>query len=380
MKRFIGCLLFILLASCSQLPGAAPTPSPLPPPTDTPTAAPTDTVIPTPSPTGTFTPLPTATATPRSVIHAGNAASLAKAFQIQHPDTRSLMFAPGSDWLLIGSGDVSRGNFLVSLWWPDQQQSFDLMPAAATVWDAAFSPDGKRAAYVIDNPNQDFRAFIVDVESKSMITGLDGGGTAYCLAYSPDGTKLALGGLYDFPNGVIWLYDTAANALIYELAVQNQTVADLVFSPDGARLYSAGSDGRIRIWNTADGTLANNFQKGRQTAQIALSPEGSFLASTSCSSNDAYGCTKGGVTVWKTADGKALKTFNDIANSVAFSPDGSLLLTGGNYHDPIVRIRYTATWEEIASAETMAYRMALSPDGRLFATADYEDVLIWSIQ
>jgi len=381
MKRFICCV-FLFLASCSMAPVSSPTtmPSQTSLPTDTQTPIPADTDTPTPTPTGTSTPLPTATATPRSVIHAGNAASLAKAFQLQHPDTRSLEFAPASDWLLIGSGDASRGNYLVSMWWPDQETIFDLMSASATVWEAAFSPDGKRAAYVVDNPNRDFRGYVIDVELKSQIAGLSGNGTAYCLAFSPDGSQLALGGQVESPNGMIWMYETSTWGLIYELPVQNQNVLDLVFSPDGARLYSTGTDGRIRIWKTADWTLLNNFQKGRQANQFALSPEGSFLVSISCSTHDAFGCTKGSVVVWKTADGKMLKTFDDIADSVAFSPDGSLLATGGNYHDPFVRIRYTATWEILGSAAAMAYRLAFSPDGRLLATADYEDLMIWTIQ
>jgi WD40 repeat protein len=382
MNRNFYCLFLLLLAACSALPAGTPTASPSATafPTATQTPAPTETATPSPTPTETLTSTPTITATPRSAIHAGNAGSLAKAFQTSHPDTRSLEFAPGSDWLLIGSGDASRGNYLVSLWWPDQEQMFNLMSAASTVWEATFSPDGSWVAYVADNPGRGFRGHVVDVASKSQIANLPGSGTAYCLEFSPDGTKLALGGITDYPDGVIWLYDTSTWELIYDLPVQGQTVSDLEFSPDGTRLYSAGTDGRIRIWNVAEKTLLNNFQKGRQANRIALSPEGSFLASIYCTNHDAYGCTKGGAVVWNTADGKALATFEDIALAVAFSPDGSLLATGGDYHDPFIRLRYTATWAQVGLAATMATCLAFSPDGRLLASADYEDVLIWTIQ
>jgi len=305
---------------------------------------------------------------------------MVKAFQLPHADTRSLEFAPNSNWLLIASGDPSRGNYLVSLWWPDQENYSDLVPASATVWDAAFSPDGRWAAYVVDNPNKDTRGFVVDVASKTQVASLAGTGVAYTTAFSPDGKQLALGGLGAYPKGAVWIYDTSSWALLYELAVQGQTVQDLVFSPDGNLLYSSGSDGRIRVWNAADGALLDNFQSGRQANRLALSPEGSLLASIFCNATDAYGCTKGGVVVWDAAKGKIVKTFTDIAQSVAFSPDGSLLVTGGGFHDPVVRFRYTATWNSVGRIETMAYCLALSPDGRLLAAADYEDVTIWEAQ
>jgi WD40 repeat protein len=382
MNRGICCLFLLLLTSCAATPPATPTaslsPSLTPSVTSSPT--PTDTATPTQTPTETITPSPTVTPTPRSAIHAGNAGSLAKAFQTPHPDIRSLEFASDSAGLLIGSGDASRGNYLVSLWWPDQERMFNLMSAAATVWDATFSPDGAWVAYVSDNPGRDFRGHIVDVASKSQITNLPGSGTAYAVDFSPDGTKLALGGITDYPDGAIWLYDTADWQLIYELPVKGQTVTDLAFSPDGGRLYSSGTDGRIRVWNVAEKTMLNNFQKGRQANRIALSPEGSFLASIYCSNTDAYGCIKGGVVVWSTADGKVVQTFDDIALAVAFSPDGSLLATGGDYHDPYIRLRYTATWKQVGLAAAMASCLAFSPDGRMLASADYEDVLIWTVQ
>jgi WD40 repeat protein len=360
MNRFIS-VFFFFLVSCSIPVRVLPT--------ETPNATPLSTGTETP----TTTSLRTATDTPIPL-------ELSWKFQIQHFDTRSLVFNPSSSWLLIGSGDASRGNYLVSMWWPDQNQYYDLTHAAATVWEAAFSPDGKWAAYVVDNPTQSVRGFVVDVESKSQIASLTGRGTAYCLAFSSDGTILALGGLGEYPNGAIWIYSASDWGLIRELPVPGQNVLDLVFSPDGTRFYSAGTDGRIRIWKTDDGTLLDIFQKNQQANRIALSPEGSLLASIYCVNSNIYGCTEGGVVIWKAADGKIIIQFADVALSVAFSPDGSLLLTGGNYNDSLVRIRSTATWELIGEGATMAESLAFSPDGRLLATADYEMVTVWTIQ
>lgn len=384
MKRMYASLALVFLVSCN-VPAAAP---PTGAPSDTPAAAATETATLPPSPTatvtaaptGTLTATPSLTLTPRPILHAGDAGPMAKAFQLPHPDTRSLQFAPDSTWLLIASGDPARGNYLVSLWWPDEENYLDLMSAAATVWNAAFSPDGKLAVYVTDNPAKDVRGTVVDVAAGKIAASLPGTGIAYAAAFSPDGRRLALGGFNEYPQGAVWIYDTADWSLLLDITAQGQTVQSLVFSPDGGRLYSSGSDGRIRVWNAADGALVTSFQSGRQANRLALSPEGSLLASIFCNANDAYGCTKGGVVVWQAAEGRILKTFADIALAVAFSPDGSLLITGGGYHDPAVRFRYTASWELVGGFETLAQAVAVSPDGRLLATADYDDVTVWEVR
>jgi WD40 repeat protein len=379
MKRF-ACCLILFLAACaprSAQPSATES-SALP--TYSPTAESTATDTATPIPTATLTPLPTFTPTPRPAIHSGNAGRLARTNQLQHPDVRSLAFSPDGAWLLIASGDPSRGNFVVTLWSPDQNQKYDLASATATVWGAAFSPDGRQVAYVFDNPSNTMRGYVVDVASKKQIASLLGDGTAYCVTYSPNGTRLVLSGLDSSQNGIIWIYDTSTWEMVGSLTVKGQNVLALVFSPDGSILYSGGTDGAIREWDMSDGTILTHFSFKPQADSISLSPDGSLLASVYCAQSDAYGCTKGGVVLWNAADGKMVKSFADIANTVAFSPDGSLLATGGGYHDSFLRFRYTATLDSVGENPNLVERLAFSPDGHLLATADYETVTIWSIQ
>jgi WD40 repeat protein len=381
MKRF-ACCLILFLAACAprSTPPAATETSLLPSFSPTVAIAATNTFTPLPTDTATPAPPPTVTSTPRPAIHSGNAGRLARINTLPHPDVRSLAFSPDSTWLLIASGDPSRGNFLVTLWWPDQNQKFDLATATGTVWGAAFSPDGTRVAYVFDNHSNTVRGYVVDVASKTQIASFLGDGTANCVAFSRDGTRLALGGSDSSQNGAIWIYDTSTWEMFRSLTAKGQNVRALVFSPDGSTLYSGGSDGAIRVWSLSDGTVLNHFSFKQQANSLALSPDGGLLASIYCSTDDAKGCTKGGAVIWRAADGKMLKSFPDIANAVAFSPDGSLLATGGGAHDSLLRFRYTATWDPVGENQTLVEQLAFSPDGRLLATADYESVTIWSIQ
>jgi WD40 repeat protein len=381
MKRFA--LFFLLLLTACALRSTPPpaTDAPLLP-TYSPTAdfTATDTLPPLPTDTATPAPLPTSTPTPRPVIHSGNAGRLTRINQLQHPDVRSLMFSPDSTSLLIASGDPSRGNFLATLWWPALNQKVDFASATATVWDAAFSPDGRWVAYVFDNPTNTTRGYVTDIATKTQIASLLGDGTSESVAFSPDGRRLALGGIDASLNGILWVYDTSTWEMVSTFPVKGQNVLALVFSPDGSILYSSGTDGSIRVWNMSDGTLLAHFSNKPQANSIALSPDGSLLASIYCSKSETYGCSKGGVTIWRVPDGKMLISFSDIAHAVAFSPDGSLLATGGGYYDSSVRFRYTASWNSVGEFPNLVEQLAFSPDGRTFATADYDTVTIWSIQ
>jgi WD40 repeat protein len=373
MMRWWFVLFLLMLSSCSGGPGA----SVLPDSTATPDSAAGNTATPDASDAPPFT--PTATPFPRRVIDAGNAGSLALAQRIRHSDVNALMFAPDNTRLLTGSGDPFRGNYFVSVWNPGLDQLDPLVNAIASVWDAAFSPDGRVVAYALDINSQSIQGRIVDSKTGQPLAILTGPGTAHCLTFSPDGNQLALGGNTGASgDGAVWIYDTTNWEIVRTLSALNQTVRDVVFSPDGTILYSAGSDGKIRLWNAADGTRLSGLQKGKKANWIALSPDGGILASVYCLDQGDLGCAKGGVALWNTETGELITALPDTARSLAFSPDGSLLFSGGDFDDPLVRIRRTEDWELIGVLETMAAAIALPADGRLLATADFEEVVIWA--
>ena len=64
------------------------------------------------------------------------------------------------------------------------------------------------------------------------------------VAYSPDGTRLAVAG-----NIGTWLYDAATGAEVALLTGHTNYVRSVSFSPDGTTLASGGSDGTVRLWD-----------------------------------------------------------------------------------------------------------------------------------
>lgn len=61
---------------------------------------------------------------------------------------------------------------------------------------------------------------------------------------SPGGSLFATG--YE---SAIWLWDTASLRVIKELSGHVDSINDLVFTPDGKNILSAGGDGTIRVWS-----------------------------------------------------------------------------------------------------------------------------------
>jgi WD40 repeat protein/serine/threonine protein kinase len=110
----------------------------------------------------------------------------------------------------------------------------------------ALSSDGKLAAA---DKN---RISIRDALTGREILNLPGhSGRIVCLAFSPDGRRLASGSSADYD---VKLWDTTTGAEMLALRCEPSEPLCLAFSPDGDRLASSSNDGDVKIW---DATLVS---------------------------------------------------------------------------------------------------------------------------
>ena len=79
-----------------------------------------------------------------------------------------------------------------------------------------------------------------------------GKGTINDIAYSPDGTRLAVAGSVG-----IWIYDTAAYREVALLTGGATKISSIAFSPDGRTLASGSDDGTILLWDFSDLAAGN---------------------------------------------------------------------------------------------------------------------------
>lgn len=110
------------------------------------------------------------------------------------------------------------------------------------------------------------------------------------------------------------------------------SVTTAVFSPDGTKLASAHYDGTIAIWDVATGTLMNSFNGDAAVQSLAFSPDGSLLAS-----GNSY--QKNTIDIWWVDAGSRLNTLEGHSSGVdylIFSPSGDMIVSGT--YDGVIRM------------------------------------------
>jgi eukaryotic-like serine/threonine-protein kinase len=286
--------------------------------------------------------------------------------------------------------------------------------------EVAYRPDGRWIAAVLGGHPADARERpaelrIWDARTGEVILTLSLAPTFQCLAFNPDGSRLALGGT----DGAVMLWDTKARQELTRLQPHTQAISGLAFSPDGGRLATAswdgtakvldartgetratlpghtgwvhalafhadgkrlataGEDRTVRLWNTATGE-ETSVLRGHKSAVygVAFSPDGKSLVSAG---------SNGNLRLWELASGRAVQSLTGQAGGamgVAFNPDGRYFAFGGG--DGTVRV-----WDIDDGVEVVVFRghsaavdaVRFSPDGQrlVSCSAGQANVKVWDL-
>ncbi|KAE9394627.1 hypothetical protein BT96DRAFT_886390 [Gymnopus androsaceus JB14] len=186
--------------------------------------------------------------------------------------------------------------------------------------------------------------------SLNQLVVISHGSEVYSVAFSPDGTQI-VSGSYDKS---VRIWDASTGKEMHKLEGHTSWVSSVAFSPDGTQIVSGSYDQSVRIWDASTGKEMHKLE----------------------------GHTHSSVRIWDASTGKEmhkLEGHTHLVNSVAFSPDGTQIVSGSD--DQSVRIWDASTGKEIHKLEghtDSVLSAAFSPDGTQIVSGSYDkSVRIW---
>jgi WD40 repeat protein/class 3 adenylate cyclase len=202
-----------------------------------------------------------------------------------------------------------------------QRPAGTLPPRTGPVVDAlAFLPDGR--TFVTGGVNG--KAVLWDIRTRAVVRTLRLGGHVWRAAASPHGKLLAL--QTQAPgrsSSRVEVRDVSSGNKLYRRVVPNGK-GGLEFSPDDRRLAALGCcepGSTIEVWSARSGKELFRPRVDGYATSIAFSPDGRLLAG---------GTEDGKVVLWDAADGSLKGAPFEVATgaveAISFSPDGRLFV------------------------------------------------------
>ncbi|MFF2557868.1 WD40 repeat domain-containing serine/threonine protein kinase [Nocardia sp. NPDC058058] len=252
---------------------------------------------------------------------------------------------------------------------PSGPAEFTLPTQVMTI---AFSPDGTLLAV----GGKDNTTRLIDVhtgvENGNSLTGHSN--SIRAVAFSPDGKLVATGG--DDRTARLWDAHTR-QPIGGPLTAHTNAVRGIAFHPDGSLMATCSDDNTALLWTvqTRQPTGTAMAAHTGPVRAIAFHPKGTLIATGS--QDTTARLWRGGTGI---ASGAALSGHHGAVRTLAFHPEGKLLATGGD--DASIRLwdtdTRTSAGDPLSGHAEPVLAIAFSPDGTLMASSSRDGtVRLW---
>ena len=242
---------------------------------------------------------------------------------------------------------------------------------------AAYSPDSKTIA----TGSYDGTIRLWDVTTGNHKTTLTSDKESVTsIGYSPDGNTIVCG----TGNGDVQLWDTRTMKLKSTFTGHTKITKSVIYSPDGNIIATASSDGTVRLWDAAAGKSKATLTGYMRINAAAYSPDSKTIVT---------GNQAGKVHFWDVSTAALQNTFTGdrgIIFDITYSPDGKTIAVVSSYNDRVLLRdaktgKHKATLAHFGLIDTIFLLLqnreydinsiAYSPDGKTIVTGgDYYTV------
>ena len=243
----------------------------------------------------------------------------------------------------------------------DHDQPQTLFGHSGRVQHAAYSPDDQFVASVDDNGT----VLMWDAATGTKLWQAEHKLGAGCVAFTPDGSRLATGGVDADNRGNVRIWDAQSGTLLVDFTTHERLVWSLAFSGDGQRLATGSLDHTARLWN-AESLALQRTLSGHQddVLSVAFDARAERLVT---------GSKDGTVKMWEVASGTLIRTiaghtapvtcvaFSPAATQIASAsqdltvrlwnaedPGGSRVLSG--HREQVESVAFSSTGDHLVSA------------------------------
>ena len=281
--------------------------------------------------------------------------------------------AYSSDSVTLASGD---GSGYVKLWGARTGEFWQTVGYHRYgVNSVAFSPDGN----ILASGGNDNRLILWDAFTGEQLRTLEGHKNGILgITFSPDGRTIVS---VSWTQIKFWDPNTGVN--LHTIQGHTRSVFSANFSPDGTLLASGDSGDRIMLWDPHSGKLTHTFMGNMKTVrEVAFSPDGNILAS----GHKAQDREDQHVRLWDVLTSSELYAFDEHSYpstgssedrgvfSVAFSPDGNTLASGGAEYIYLWDVKTGERIQRLSpDGSGIIYSIAFSPDGQTLVSAFASD-------